>query len=175
MNKNNGTGVAGRWNPGTSPAAGGRVVYHQAECGGKRGEADDEGFAQGFWFDMKREHMMEAVAATIEAGLQSGVKGIANWWQEVNASPAWQENIFLGLAIAYAVIGLVALVSHLHPPPPPPPPHQHQYHRFFAPLDHLPPFIVALFLGLLYGLSLSLPLTEQVYFLVCSSLLLAMP
>ncbi len=35
--------MAGRWNPGTSPAAGGRVVYHQAECGGKRGEADDEG------------------------------------------------------------------------------------------------------------------------------------
>ncbi|CAM6027739.1 unnamed protein product [Sphagnum balticum] len=60
---------------------------------------------------MKREHMMEAVAATIEAGLQSGVKGIANWWQEVNASPAWQENIFLGLAIAYAVIGLVALIQ----------------------------------------------------------------
>jgi hypothetical protein len=127
---------------------------------------------------MKREHMMEAVAATIEAGLQSGVKGIANWWQEVNASPAWQENIFLGLAIAYAVIGLVALVSHLHPPPPPPPPHHHHhhhYHRFFAPLDHLPPFIIALFLGLLYGLSLSLPLTEQVYFLVCSSLLLPIP
>jgi hypothetical protein len=43
--------------------------------------------------------------------LQSGVKGIANWWQEVNASPAWQENIFLGLAIAYAVIGLVALIQ----------------------------------------------------------------
>ncbi|CAK9220419.1 unnamed protein product [Sphagnum troendelagicum] len=41
----------------------------------------------------------------------SGVKGIANWWQEVNASPAWQENIFLGLAIAYAVIGLVALIQ----------------------------------------------------------------
>jgi hypothetical protein len=102
--------------------------------------------------------------------LQSGVKGIANWWQEVNASPAWQENIFLGLAIAYAVIGLVALVSHLHPPPPPHHHHQHHYHRFFAPLDHLPPFIIALFLGLSYGLSLSLPLTEEVCFLVCSLL-----
>jgi hypothetical protein len=43
--------------------------------------------------------------------LQSGVKGIANWWQKVNASPSWQENIFLGLAIAYAVIGLVALIQ----------------------------------------------------------------
>jgi hypothetical protein len=51
--------------------------------------------------------MMGASTAMMEAGMQ----GIADWWRRVNASTAWQEHIFLGLAIAYAVIALVALIQ----------------------------------------------------------------
>jgi hypothetical protein len=34
-----------------------------------------------------------------------------DWWERVNASTAWQEHIFLGLATACAIISLVALVE----------------------------------------------------------------
>jgi hypothetical protein len=43
--------------------------------------------------------------------MEAGMQGIADWWRRVNASTAWQEHIFLGLAIAYAVIALVALIQ----------------------------------------------------------------
>lgn len=68
--------------------------------------------------------MMGASTAMMEAGMQ----GIADWWRRVNASTAWQEHIFLGLAIAYAVIALVVLVSHLYP-------HYEHHHRYDAAHD----------------------------------------
>jgi hypothetical protein len=33
-----------------------------------------------------------------------------DWWRRIDESVEWQEHIFLGLAIAYAVIALIALV-----------------------------------------------------------------
>jgi hypothetical protein len=34
-----------------------------------------------------------------------------DWWRRIDESVEWQEHIFLGLAIAYAVIALIALVQ----------------------------------------------------------------
>jgi hypothetical protein len=39
------------------------------------------------------------------------VMGIADWWRRVDSSVLWQERIWLGLAIAYAVIAVIALVQ----------------------------------------------------------------
>jgi hypothetical protein len=60
--------------------------------------------------------------STAAATMDAGVQGIVDWWERVNASTAWQEHIFLGLATACAIIALVALVSHPSSSPPPPSP-----------------------------------------------------
>lgn len=38
------------------------------------------------------------------------VTGFMDWWRRIDSSVVWQERIFLGLAIAYAVIAVIALV-----------------------------------------------------------------
>jgi len=42
---------------------------------------------------------------------QHAVAGFMDWWRRIDESVEWQEHIFLGLAIAYAVIALIALVQ----------------------------------------------------------------
>jgi len=49
--------------------------------------------------------------STAAATMDAGVQGIVDWWEWVNASTAWQEHIFLGLATACAIIALVALIQ----------------------------------------------------------------
>lgn len=44
--------------------------------------------------------------------MQHAVAGFMDWWRRIDESVEWQEHIFLGLAIAYAVIALIALVCH---------------------------------------------------------------
>jgi hypothetical protein len=39
------------------------------------------------------------------------VTGFMDWWRRIDSSVVWQERIFLGLAIAYAVIAVIALVQ----------------------------------------------------------------
>jgi hypothetical protein len=39
------------------------------------------------------------------------VTGFMDWWRRIDSSLVWQERIFLGLAIAYAVIAVIALVQ----------------------------------------------------------------
>lgn len=38
------------------------------------------------------------------------VTGFMDWWRSIDSNVIWQERIFLGLAIAYAVIAVIALV-----------------------------------------------------------------
>lgn len=39
------------------------------------------------------------------------VTGFMDWWHRIDSDVHWQERIFLGLAIAYAVIAVIALVQ----------------------------------------------------------------
>jgi hypothetical protein len=55
--------------------------------------------------------MMETGFAPYLAMAPHGaLTGFMDWWRRIDASVVWQERIFLGLAIAYAVIAVIALV-----------------------------------------------------------------
>ncbi|KAL3684189.1 hypothetical protein R1sor_002211 [Riccia sorocarpa] len=43
--------------------------------------------------------------------VQASVRGIFDWWDEVNESEQWQDRIFVGLGAAYGVIAIIALVQ----------------------------------------------------------------
>lgn len=50
--------------------------------------------------------MVESAAAVIAYNLRDS----SSWWHDINASPLWQDRIFHGLAILYALVAVVALV-----------------------------------------------------------------
>ena len=54
--------------------------------------------------------MMEPGLLPVGLLTQHAVAGFMDWWRRIDESVEWQEHIFLGLAIAYAVIALIALV-----------------------------------------------------------------
>lgn len=50
--------------------------------------------------------MVESAAAVIAYNLRDS----SSWWHDINASTLWQDRIFHGLAILYALVAVVALV-----------------------------------------------------------------
>lgn len=54
--------------------------------------------------------MMESGFGPFLVMPHGAVAGFMDWWRRIDASVFWQERIFLGLAIAYAVIAVIALV-----------------------------------------------------------------
>ena len=51
---------------------------------------------------------MAAAAAPLPAA-------VADWWERVNGSPAWQDGIFYALAVLYGVIAAASFVSVTSP------------------------------------------------------------
>ncbi|KAK1682257.1 hypothetical protein QYE76_043105 [Lolium multiflorum] len=54
-----------------------------------------------------------AASATTATGLLAAAGGAAlgGWWEDVNASPAWQDGAFFSLSAAYALVSAVALIQ----------------------------------------------------------------
>lgn len=47
----------------------------------------------------------------LQSLLLSTLESLPDWWQRIDASPAWQKGAFDGLAVAYGLIATVALVQ----------------------------------------------------------------
>jgi hypothetical protein len=60
-----------------------------------------------------RELVSYSTSATTTTGVlvAAGGAALGGWWEDVNASPAWQDGAFFSLSAAYALVSAVALVS----------------------------------------------------------------
>jgi hypothetical protein len=55
--------------------------------------------------------LVSSSASTTGLLVAAGGAALGGWWEDVNASPAWQDGAFFSLSAAYALVSAVALVS----------------------------------------------------------------
>uniref|UniRef100_A0ACD5U8Z5 Uncharacterized protein n=1 Tax=Avena sativa TaxID=4498 RepID=A0ACD5U8Z5_AVESA len=60
-----------------------------------------------------RELVSYSTSATTTTGVlvAAGGAALGGWWEDVNASPAWQDGAFFSLSAAYALVSAVALIQ----------------------------------------------------------------